>query len=250
MNASILDGVSVPALIAPEDIFLLIPARGGSKGLPGKNLKPLAGRPLIQWTIDAALRSEISTQVWVSTDDPEIAQVARQSGAEAPFLRPAPLASDTASTLDVALHALDYLKASGKGCPNYVGLLQPTSPLRTPADLRNAVQLLQTDTVDAVVSVTPEPHPVQWLRRLSPEGMLTPWLHDTGSDQRQGNEPLFRINGAIYLVRTAILRSKRTFFPERTRAYVMPIERSVDIDTLWDFQLAEMILRGCISPGA
>lgn len=170
-------------------ILGLIPARGGSKGIPRKNIKLLAGKPLIAWTIEAALDSSCFARLIVSTDDAEIASVARQYGAEVPFLRPAELASDAASSMDVVLHGLDWLAQAAQSLPGLVMLLQPTSPLRTPEDIQAAITLQTEKNAEAVVSVCEAAHPVQWLRRLGPEGELLPYQTDPELSRRQDPSP-------------------------------------------------------------
>jgi len=221
----------------------LIPARGGSKGLPGKNLKPLAGKPLIAWTIEAALGSRLLQRVIVSTDDPAIAETARQHGAEVPFLRPAVLSGDDTSALDVALHALDWLR-SEQGQPDVLLWLQPTSPLRTERDIVEGVKLLLDTGAPAVMGVSPtKAHPWQVLE-IGQDGALEPYLrHPLGGARRQDLPTAYQINGAFYAVRSDVLRVERTFLPHGTRPYIMPPEQSIDIDTAWDFFLAECILR-------
>lgn len=213
------------------DVLAVIPARGGSRGLPRKNVLQFCGRPLIAWTIAAALESGVAGRVIVSTDDEEIAAVAREAGAEVPFLRPAELATDEATTLDVALHLLDTLALQ----PAWLLLLQPTSPLRTASDICAAAALAGES--DAVVSLASAS---QWLHRVDRDGFLEP-LVDVPMTRRQDAPPAYALNGAIYLVRTEALRRERTFCPRRTRAYIMPPERSVDIDTALDWTWAQML---------
>jgi len=224
-------------------VVAILPARGGSKGIPRKNIKMLAGKPLIAWTIGAALRSRCLDRVITSTDDDEIAQVARQLGAEVPFLRPADLASDTATSVEVVLHALDWLQQNEYAQPDFVMLLQPTSPLRTAEDIEAAVVLQREKQAEAVVSVCKTAHPPQWLKRFGPNGELLPWESGVEPSRRQEAAPAYQQNGAIYLVKTVTLSRERTFLPERTFGYVMPPERSVDIDSPWDFYSAELILK-------
>lgn len=226
-----------------EKILALIPARGGSKGIPRKNVKLLAGKPLISWTINTALQSPSLAAVLVSTDDGEIAAVSRQYGAEVPFLRPAEFASDTATSLSVALHALDWLAQHQELQPEFVLLLQPTSPLRTADDIEKAIALQREKDAEAIVSLAPVVHPPHWLRCLGPSDELLPWLTEGSPVRRQEARPLYQLNGAIYLVKTSILLKAKTFFPEKTFGFVMPEERSLDIDTPWGFHLADLVLQ-------
>lgn len=225
-----------------DNVLALIPARGGSKGLPRKNVRLMAGKPLITWTIETALAAGLP-HVVVSTEDEEIAAVSRQAGAAVPFLRPADLASDTASSLEVALHALDNLGPEPGRSFEWLLLLQPTSPLRTAADLFGALELQRARAAVGVVSVCQAAHPPHWLRRLGPQGEMLTWRAAGEISQRQEAAPLYQLNGALYLVKADALRAQRTFFPSGTYGYVMPVERSIDIDTGWDFHLAELILK-------
>ena len=220
----------------------LIPARGGSKGIPRKNIRTLAGKPAISWTIECALISKQFERVIVSTDDAEIANISKQSGAEVPFLRPHELASDTATSLDVVLHTLNWLEHHGSIKPDFVMLLQPTSPLRETSDIQRAMDLIRNANAHAVVGVCPAVHPPHWLRKIDAEGRIQNWLAEE-ANRRQDSEVLYQINGSIYLINRYILEKERTFFPEDTRALIMPQERSIDIDTPWDFYLADLILK-------
>lgn len=221
----------------------IIPARGGSKGLPGKNICQLGGKPLIAWSIEAALNCPSLGRVVVSTDDQEIAHIASSWGAEVPFIRPAELAGDNASAEGVVFHALNWLEQSQGYIPSIVCLLQPTSPLRTSQDITNALAIMHETNSVAVVSVTPNPRPVEWLRRLGAAGEIIPYQTGAELKQRQCAEPLYLLNGAIYLINTTTLRQTRTFYPENSVAYIMPNERSIDIDTRLDLVTAEALLQ-------
>ncbi len=225
-------------------VLAVITARGGSKGIPGKNIADLAGKPLIAWTIEAALRSKAVSRVIVSTDDAEIAAVSRQWGAEVPFLRPALLASDTSPHLPVLLHALAWIDEHDSQRYDDILLLQPTSPLRATDDIERAVQIARDHHADSVVSVCPaHPHPFL-ARRITDDGRLEEFAPRTeGYMARQGLPPAYMLNGAIYLVRREVLIDRQSFYTDRTFAYVMPQERSLDIDTPWDLYLANLILR-------
>jgi CMP-N,N'-diacetyllegionaminic acid synthase len=226
------------------DIVAIITARGGSKGIPQKNIKSVAGKPLIAWTIEAALQSDKLRRVIVSTDDEKIAQVALGLGAEVPFLRPDDLAQDTSTHVSVVEHALAWLSEHDHDDPGYILLLQPTSPLRTAQDIDRAVEIAESRQACAVVGVC-EMHPHPYLsKRILEDGTLDDWIEGakTISLRRQDLPPAYCINGAIYLVQREVFLSERTFFPRGGMAYVMPVERSLDIDTPWDLYLAELIL--------
>lgn len=227
-----------------DPVLALITARGGSKGLPGKNIRTLAGKPMIAWSIEAARASGVVDRVVVSTDDAEIARVARDWGAEVPFLRPAELAGDNAAHVPVVLHALDWLAGHDGYRPELVLLLQPTSPLRTAVDIRDAVSLYRKNRPQAVVGVCePSHHP--WLIKTEDE---EGWLKDfvvkpAGYLPRQKLPNVYAVNGALYLISVEALRELETFTPPHTLPLVMPAERSVDIDTEHDLRLAEFLLR-------
>jgi CMP-N-acetylneuraminic acid synthetase len=229
--------------VADLDVLGVITARGGSKGLPRKNVLPVAGRPLIAWTIAAAAASRQVTRTIVSTDDGEIARVCRECGADVPFLRPAALASDTATHLDVIEHALGWAVVDAGREPDYVLVLQPTSPLRTRDDIDAAVAIARERRADAVVSVTAA-HPHPWLAStLRPDGTLLPLVSaEQASARRQDMPPAYALNGAIFLITPAALRRHRTFAPPAAHAYIMPAERSIDIDSAHDLAIAELLL--------
>jgi|APHig6443717817_1056837.scaffolds.fasta_scaffold63140_1 CMP-N-acetylneuraminic acid synthetase len=228
--------------VKTESIVTIIPARGGSKGLPRKNILCLGNRPLIAWTIQAALDCQELENIIVSTDDQEVAEIARQWGAGVPFMRPVELAGDDTSVEAVVFHLLEWFEYSKGFLPEVVCLLQPTSPLRTGEDISKALELMHIKNANAVVSVTPNPRPVQWLRRLGADGKLMPYCAEQEIKQRQKAEPLFLLNGAIYLIKTDLLLKGKTFYPEGAIAYTMPLENSIDIDTELDFIFAEALL--------
>lgn len=222
----------------------IITARGGSKAIPRKNLRFLAGKPLIAWTILTAIQSAALDRVLVSTDDPEIAEVSRQWGAEVPFLRPAYLAQDLSSHIDVVIHTVDWLAQAEKLFPDYVMLLQPTVPLRSSSDIDAAVQMAYKAGADSVISVYPcEKHPFL-TKQVAPDGRLLDFVFQIESDlPRQTLPPAYTLNGAIYLIKPQVLKERHSWYGENTYAYVMPAERSVDIDSDWDFYVADLILR-------
>ena len=222
----------------------VITARGGSKSIPKKNIVPVAGKPLIAWTIETALQSPALSRVIVSTNDAEIAKVARQWGAEVPFLRPAELAQDNSPHIPVVVHAVEWLESHENMRPDYVLLLQPTSPLRSTEDIDNAIRLVLEKDADSVVSVCEALSHPYLTKRITANGRLEDFVpRPEGYLRRQALPPVYVVNGAIYLVRRDVLLEKQTFYTERTYAYVMPPERSLDIDTPWDLYLADLILR-------
>lgn len=219
-------------------VLALIPARGGSKGLPGKNIRPLKGKPLIGWSIEAARASRYVSRIVVSSDDEEILAVARDQGAETPFRRPASLAGDATPGMDVVLHALDQLAGF-----EWVVLLQPTSPLRLSADIDAAIEQCLKTNAPACVSVCEAPASPWWMFEVGAECRMRSFLPAEQRPVRRQDLPdLYALNGAVYVAKTEWLRMSLSFLTEETVAYVMPPARSVDIDTLFDFQLAECLL--------
>jgi len=179
----------------------------------------------------------------VSTDDAGIAEVSRQYGAEVPFLRPAEISSDTATSLSAVLHAVNWLTKHENYSPDLILLLQPTSPFRSSQDIDGALELQRETSADAVVSVTPKLRPVQWLRKIDEQGMIVDVvINDTTNCRRQDTEQLYQLNGAVYVIKPDVLIREQTFYPFQTRAYIMPPERSLDIDTELDFLIAELLM--------
>lgn len=217
----------------------VIPARGASKRIPGKNLRPLAGKALLLWTIDAARHARSLDRIVVSTDDQAIARFARKGGVEVPFLRPANLATDTSAMIEVIRHAVQQLEAGGMAVKTVV-TLQPTSPLRTAEDIDNAVELFATDPGRAVVSVSPVvPSPDWWVR--IEDGTAVPLAGQWPSSRSQDLPPTYALNGAIFVTPRSLLDIGSLSGVE-PRAYVMPRERSIDIDEESDWRLAEALL--------
>lgn len=221
-------------------ILGVIPARGGSKGVPHKNIRPLAGKPLIVHTIEAARASRLS-RVIVSTDDESIAEVARRAGALVPFVRPADLASDSAKSMDVAIHALKTMEAEDAIQYDAVMLLQPTTPFRSVEDINNAIDKLsgnpEADSVISVVDVEGH-HPARM--KYIEDGRLVdpPFVEAYENQNRQELRPMFIRNGAVYLTRRETLL-QRSYKGKVSLALIMPGELSINIDTLRDFDLAE-----------
>jgi CMP-N,N'-diacetyllegionaminic acid synthase len=226
--------------ITPAEILTLIPARSGSKGLPGKNIRPFLGKPLIAHTINAARDSEVAGRIVVSTDDPDIARVAVDWGSEAPFLRPPSIASDESPVLAAALHAVDWFIRNESWEPRWLLLLQPTSPLRTADDIRHAFDLLAKTDADAVVSVSETKSHPHWVKSLTGEGFLRPFVEgQSAPPRRQDLPPAYALNGMIFLVRISTLREESAFCPRRSLPLVIPASRAFDIDTAHDFLIAE-----------
>lgn len=210
----------------------LITARGGSKGLPRKNVLPAGGKPLIAWTIEAAQQSRSVDKVVLSSDDDEIMEAAEKWGCDVPFRRPAFLASDTASSMDVVKHALNELPGY-----DYVILLQPTSPMRTAYDIDAAFSLLQSCRAPSCVSVCEAEQSPYWMYKIGSDNRLEELL--TKSElvtRRQDLPPVYVLNGAIYIAKVDWLREKGSFLEDGCVAYLMPKDRSIDIDNAGDFE--------------
>ena len=232
-------------MINGNRVLAIIPARGGSKGLPGKNVKELCGKHLIAWTIELAKSCSDIDKTVVSTDDREIVEVAKKYGAEVPFIRPPELASDTASSIDVIFHAIDWLKEHQDYQAEYILLLQPTSPLRTVEDIEGAIQTLKDKDTQAVVSVCETDHHPWWSNTLPEDGNMKHFIRTKRRNKRRQDLPVFyRLNGAIYLADTDYLYEHNGFLGPNTFAYKMPKSRSVDIDFEVDFKLAGLLMEG------
>ena len=226
-----------------SQIVGLITARGGSKSIPRKNVKLLAGKPLIAWTIEAALQSHGLSRVIVSTDDDEIARVSKDWGAEVPFMRPRELAQDDSPHVAAVIHAVQWLAACEHSQFDYVLLLQPTSPLRTAEDIDNAIQLAVKKDAEGVVGVCETHHHPYLVKRINEDGTLGNFVSGTLAYlRRQDLPPAYFDNGAIYLTRCDVLLEQQTVRPNRSFPYIMPPQRSLQIDDPWDFELIELIL--------
>jgi CMP-N-acetylneuraminic acid synthetase len=226
-----------------KKILGIITARGGSKSIPRKNIKELAGKPLIAYTILAAKESKYLTKCIVSSDDQGIIRVSKEYGAEAPFVRPAELAQDNSTSIEVVRHAIGWLKENGKQEYDYIMILQPTSPLRTGYDIDECIKKIVEEDADSVMSMVE-------LIDFSPKkmkkienGLILPWIEDEGkqSSRRQDLTKVYKRNCAIYLTKTDLIE-KGDLFGKKSLAYIMPEDRSVDINTLFAFELAEFLL--------
>jgi CMP-N,N'-diacetyllegionaminic acid synthase len=223
-------------------ILALVLARGGSKRLPGKNLRVLGSRPLIVWSIDTARGIPDICDTLVSTDDEAIADVARQAGALVPWLRPAELATDTAASLDACIHALDWYETHRSAVDGLL-LLQPTSPFRRRESVIRGIQVFREGGQRPVIGVSPaESHPLWCFRIL--DGKLHPYIDGAGLHLRsQDLPPAFVVNGAFYLVSPTDLRNNRSFFGRDMLPLLMTeLGENVDIDTAWDWKMTQLLL--------
>lgn len=222
-------------------ILAVIPARGGSKGIPGKNIIDLYGKPLIQYSIDAALNSKYIDDTIVSTDSAEIADVAKKCGASVPFLRPAVFATDKAKTIDVLIHVVTELEKTGQKY-DYLVLLQPTQPLRLSKHIDEAIEKLISSSKDSLVGVTPvQDHPIL-VRSINDENELVPLLKSSSTVRRQDFPDYYKVNGAIYINDLKYLTSE-TSLNDNTVPYEMENQYSVDIDEMIDLEIAKVYLK-------
>ncbi len=221
-------------------IIAIIPARGGSKGIPRKNIKKLGGKPLIAYTIDEALKSKYLDLVFVSTEDPEIAKVSKECGAQV-IDRPAALAKDTSKIVEAILHTVEYLERKGIH-PRIVVLLQPTSPLRNTEDIDAAIKLYLDNECDSVIGVCEPDHSPFWCFTLSGKYLQPLFDKKFDNTRRQDLPKVVMPNGAIYVSSPESIRKYEGFYGDRTIPYCMPPERSIDIDTPLDFTIAEVLI--------
>jgi CMP-N,N'-diacetyllegionaminic acid synthase len=227
-------------------ILAIIPARGGSKRLPGKNIMMFNGKPMIAWTIEALKNSKYIDRVIVSTDDDKIAEVARKYGAEVPFKRPPELASDAATMVDTIRHAAEFMREEHGYEPEYVSYFQATSPLRTSEDIDNACELMFSRNANACVSVVQTKLDPHYTNTIDDFGFYHNYFTPGGRKYMRtlGSVPkTYLLNGAIYLIKTNVFYEENTFEPPRTVAYEMSEFVSSDIDTYADFVVAEFFAK-------
>lgn len=229
---------------APRILGLIL-ARGGSKRLPGKNVRLLAGKPLVAWSVEAARACAAIHDVVVSTDDAAIADAARQAGARVPFLRPPALAADTSTSADAALHALAFLREQEGRSYDAVILLEPTSPLRASGDLPGVAELLarrwgETDAVVTVGRVQLEQPAV--MKRMDADGRLSPWVA-AGTQGAGDPPPAWFPYGVAYAVKTEALERWRTFYPQRVLGYTIERWQNYEVDDLFDFLCVEAVMQ-------
>lgn len=230
-------------MIDGRRVLAIIPARGGSKRLPRKNVLPLNGKPLIAWTIEAALSSKFIDKVIVSTDDKEVSEIAETFGATVPFVRPSTLSSDTSTSVDVVKHALEFLYENSD-IYDIVILLQPTSPLRTTKHINEAMQLFRNKKASGVISVCPSEHSPLWANVLNEDFDMSNFISNEFKNIRSQDLPTFyRLNGAIYISNTTTFKKESTFILSKNLfAYVMQPNESTDIDEKVDFYAAEYLM--------
>ncbi|VBB05531.1 acylneuraminate cytidylyltransferase [Lucifera butyrica] len=225
-------------MIENKSVLAIIPARGGSKEIPRKNIAAVGGKPLIVWTIEAAQKSKYIDRLILSSDDDEIMTAARKWGCEVPFKRPPELARDDTPGIEPVLHALTSLPGY-----DYVVLLQPTSPLRSPEDIDGCIELCVGHRANACVTVTEPDKSPYWMFYTDKQGFLQPVLPmDTIASRRQDLPSVYALNGAVYVAHTSWLLKKKSFLTAETLAYKMPKKRSIDIDTETDLLFVSFLL--------
>lgn len=225
-----------------KKIPAIIPARGGSKGLPRKNVLDICGKPMIAWTIKAALDSKHISDVIVSTDDEEIAKISENWGAQIPFMRPSELAKDDSISIDTYLYTIKKLNSEfNKSIEEFI-VLQPTSPLRTSQHVDEAIELFFEKSADSVLSFYENPHPVNWIKIIDKRGFVKDYQKVSKMKNRQDFEKTYIPNGAIVIIKYQLLKEFRTYYFKKTLPYIMEKENSIDIDDEFDFRIAEYLL--------
>lgn len=222
-------------------ILAVIPARLGSKRLPEKNIKILNGKPLLVYTIDAIRKSQYVNRIVVSTEDKTIAQIAQSNDAEV-LLRPEELARDESPTDDVVMNVLEQLQNKDQYIPDIIILLQPTSPLRTTEDIDTAMKIFLDSSGDSLISVTEYDHTPYWAFRIE-KGFLKPEFTSGSLKRSQDLPKLYRPNGSIFIAHLRTFLKHRSFYIKQSLSFIMPRERSIDIDDEFDFSIAEFLLR-------
>ncbi|WP_076792545.1 NTP transferase domain-containing protein [Chlorobium sp. KB01] len=223
-------------------ILALILARGGSKRLPGKNILPLGGKPLIAWSIEAAKGIPDICDVLVSTDDEKIAHVAEKYGAMVPWLRPDYLATDTATSVDAALHAVDWYESVNQPV-NGILLLQPTSPFRTSRTIAKGINIFSLNPTVPVIGVSATHLNPLWMLKIDDDGSLTPFINGHGMNKRSQDLPVaYIVNGSVYLISPEVLRFQKSFISEKCRPLIIESEKeALDIDNEWDYNFAKYL---------
>jgi len=222
-------------------MIAIIPARGGSKGLPGKNIKNLNGKPMLAYTIEAALQSNEVSDVIISTDDEEIYNTAIKYGASKTFLRPPELAQDNSLAVDNYIYTADKLNVEyGYDTSSFV-VLQPTSPLRTADDIDGAIKLFKQNDADSVISYTEAQHPLEWHKYIDESGRFENVFGDSIGN-RQSSKLSYYPNGAVFVFSLNLIK-QRKYYSDKSFAYLMPRSRSVDVDAIEDFDYVEFLMR-------
>jgi len=229
-----------------SNILAVITARGGSKGVPRKNIKRLAGKPLIYYTINAAQKSKLITECIVSTDDSEIAKISSELGANVPFLRPGELAQDATPTLPVIQHSVQFLEKEKVVKYDYIVILQPTSPFRLPEDIDNTIEKLITSGADSAVSlveIEPRNHPIKAKQLDSQERVLPFCMEEPEGIRRQDIPKAYKRSSAVYVMKRDLVMNHSKLFGDHIVGHIVPKERYIDIDSELDWMLAEQMMK-------
>lgn len=225
-------------MINEKKVLALIPARGGSKGVPRKNVRMLGGKPLIAWTIEAAIQSKYIDRVMLSSEDEEIIEVAKKWGCDVPFVRPKELAQDDTPSMEVILHAIEQVKGY-----DYIVLLQPTSPFRTTEDIDKCIEKCVENNQESCVSIVEVSQNPYWMYNRMDNGKIVPLLKNEKDVYRRQDLPkVFILNGAIYISKIDWLQKTKNLLDNNTIGYEMNLENSLDIDVPLDFRFAEFMM--------
>lgn len=220
----------------------IIPARSGSKGLPDKNIKTLNGKPLLWYSVNAAIKSGMFDEIMVSTDSEEYAKIAQSCGAKVPFLRSEANSGDASGTFDAVREVLEHYRKAGREFEN-VTILQPTSPFRSGEDIKRAFNLFKEKDAKAVVSVCKAEHPIFWYNTIDENLSMEKFNESVkNAARRQDAQDYYRLNGAIYIVDVNVVISKKSLYENDCYAYIMEEKNSIDIDTIEDFEYAEFLI--------
>ena len=232
-------------MINGKSVIAIIPARGGSKGLPGKNIKSLCGKPLIAWSIEAGLGCQYIDEVMVTTDNEEIANISKRFGASVPFIRPFELASDTATSFDVVKHTLDFYNREFNRCFEYVILLEPTSPLRQQNDLQKMLEKIcfMSNEYDAIISLGEVHEHPSIMKKIEGSEVESYDKEMCMVARRQDNEAVYFPYGVAYILKIETLLSEKSFYPCRTTYYLIERYQCYEIDDMYDFLAVENIMK-------
>lgn len=231
-------------MINGRNILAVIPARGGSKGVPRKNIKDLNGKPLISYTIEEGKKSKFIDRLIVSTDSIEIANIAKKFDVEVPFIRPASLAEDHSKAIDNYIYTISRIENEFNYDVGILVILQPTSPLRICKQIDEAIQLFLDKNADSVISLCEVEHSPFWYKTLDSYNKINEFIKcDTPNANRQELPKVYRPNGAIYVFKKEIILNERTYYTNKSFGYIMDREYSIDIDTLYDFNITELLIK-------
>lgn len=225
-------------------MLAIIPARGGSKEIQNKNIKLFMGKPLIIWTIEAAIKAKQVDRIILSTDDKIIIDVCRDTGIECPFIRPKELAQDNSLAIDTYIYTIERLNNEFRANINEYVVLLPTCPLRLAEDIDNAINIFNKKKADSVISLFEATHPPSWSKKVQDCGLIRSYFTtEGGNSNRQEIEKAYMPNGAIFIFKHSLLKQKYTYYFKQSYSYIMPYERSIDIDNQLDFDFAEFLMR-------